>query len=110
MTTARRLPKTRCQGLRSRKRRRPLRRWQKKQNGQRAGQNANEKKNSGSTDRQDGRRSENPRDSQERTDSARSPEAEKARRAQMIKDVWGHLPPHIREAIQNAVNDKYHPK
>ena len=28
----------------------------------------------------------------------------------MIKDVWGHLPPHLREAMQSTFNDKYLPK
>jgi hypothetical protein len=49
-------------------------------------------------------------ESQERTDAARAKAAEDARRAQMIKDVWGHLPPHLREAIRNALRDNYLPK
>ena len=48
-------------------------------------------------------------DSQERTDPARAA-AELARRTQMIKDVWGHLPPHVREAMLNSVSEKYLPK
>lgn len=59
----------------------------------------------------DGRRtSEKSRESQERTDPARSAARDEARRMQMIKDVWGHLPPHVREALQNAFNEKYLPK
>lgn len=49
-------------------------------------------------------------DSQERHDAAQIPAVEKARRIQIIKDVWGHLPPHVREAMLNSVNEKYLPK
>jgi hypothetical protein len=49
-------------------------------------------------------------DSEERTDAAPVPATEQARRMQAIKDVWGHLPPHVREAMLNSVSEKYLPK
>jgi hypothetical protein len=58
----------------------------------------------------DRRNDDKSADSQERTDAARAKAAEDARRAQMLKDVWGHLPPHVREAIRNALRDNYLPK
>jgi hypothetical protein len=84
---------------------------QKMQKGQTDPQNSSSKKNpEKSGDPRDGRRNEGKSaDSEERTDPARAA-AEKARRAQMIKDVWGHLPPHVREAMLNSVSEKYLPK
>jgi len=49
-------------------------------------------------------------DSEERVDPARALAEEAARRELMIKDIWGHLPPQIREALRNAYNEKYLPK
>lgn len=85
---------------------------QKLPQGQSDPQNSGTAKNSGqnsgsSTDR---RRDGKSAESQERTDAARVPAAEQARRRQAIKDVWGHLPPHIREAMLNSVSEKYLPK
>jgi hypothetical protein len=67
--------------------------------------NADKSANSRDGHRNDGKSA----DSQERTDPARAA-AEQARRAQLIKDVWGHLPPHVREAMLNSVSEKYLPK
>ena len=84
---------------------------QKMQQDQTDPQNSGSKKNPDkSGDPRDGRRNDGKSaDSQERTDPARAA-AEKARRAQMVKDVWGHLPPHVREAMLNSVSEKYLPK
>jgi hypothetical protein len=84
---------------------------QKMQKDQTDPQNSGSKKNPDkSGDPRDGRRSDGKSaDSQERTDPARAA-AEKARRAQMVKDVWGHLPPHVREAMLNSASEKYLPK
>lgn len=85
---------------------------QKMQNGQNDPQNSGTSKSStkdkGSANdrRQDGPAA----DAEERTDAARTPTAEQARRMQVIKDVWGHLPPHVREAMLNSVSEKYLPK
>jgi hypothetical protein len=49
-------------------------------------------------------------DSEERSDAARAKAAHDARREQMIKDVWGQLPPHLREAMRNALRENYLPK
>ncbi len=79
---------------------------QKTQKGQGDPQNSSSK-----NDPQGGRRNEGKSsDSQERTDPARAAAAEEARRARMIKDVWGHLPAHLRTAMQNAFNENYLPK
>ncbi|HTI50056.1 MAG TPA: hypothetical protein VL475_03860, partial [Planctomycetaceae bacterium] len=53
---------------------------------------------------------EKSRDAQERLDPAKAARAAEERRQQMIKDVWGHLPPHVREAIGKNFNEKYLPK
>jgi hypothetical protein len=53
---------------------------------------------------------EKSRDAQERLDAAKASLAEESRRQQMIKDVWGHLPPHLREAMRNTFSEKYLPK
>jgi hypothetical protein len=53
---------------------------------------------------------EKSRDSEERADAAKRALAEEARRQQLIKDVWGHLPPHLREAMRNNFNEKYLPR
>jgi|SRR5579863_2963293 len=84
---------------------------QKMQKDQTDPQNSGSKKNQEkSGDPRDSRRNEGKSaDSQELTDAARVVE-EKARRAQMVKDVWGHLPPHVREAMLNSVSEKYLPK
>jgi len=84
---------------------------QKMQKDQADPQNSGAKKDSdNSADPREGRRNEGKStDSQERTDPAKAA-AERARRAQMIKDVWGHLPPHVREAMLNSVSEKYLPK
>jgi hypothetical protein len=50
------------------------------------------------------------RDSEERSDAARRAAAEQTRRLELIKDVWGHLPPHLREAMQSSFSEKYLPK
>lgn len=53
---------------------------------------------------------EKSRESEERREAARRGAAEEERRQQMIKDVWGHLPPHLREAMLNSFSEKYLPK
>jgi hypothetical protein len=63
------------------------------------------------SDPQSGRRNDDKAsDSQERTDAARAKAAERVRREQMLKDVWGHLPPHLRGAMRNALRENYLPK
>jgi hypothetical protein len=58
-----------------------------------------------------GRRNEGKSsDSQELTDPARSAAADESGRARLIKDVWGHLPPHLRTAMQNAFSENYLPR
>ena len=57
-----------------------------------------------------GRREPKARDSEERHDPARAGADEEMRRSLLIKDVWGHLPPHVREAMQQSFKEKYLPK
>ncbi|HLJ10997.1 MAG TPA: hypothetical protein VKU82_07405 [Planctomycetaceae bacterium] len=84
---------------------------QKLKPGQGDPRNSGKNQGPGSANDQNARRnSEKSNDSQERADPARSAAAEQARRQSMIKDVWGHLPPHVREAMQNAFSEKYLPK
>ncbi len=85
---------------------------QKMQNGQNDPQNSGTSKSSGKDQgsANDRRKDGQSTDAQERTDAAQTPTAEQARRMQVIKDVWGHLPPHIREAMLNSVSEKYLPK
>ena len=84
----------------------PSNQQQKTQKGQGDPQNSAPKSEPGDGRRREGKSS----DAQERTDPARSAAAEEARRVQMIKDVWGHLPPHLRTAMQNAFSENYLPK
>ena len=84
---------------------------QKLKPGQGDPRNSGKNKRPGSPNDQNGRRNdEKSNDSQERADPARSAAAEQTRRQSMVKDVWGHLPPHVREAMQNAFSEKYLPK
>jgi hypothetical protein len=53
---------------------------------------------------------EKARDSEERLNTGKVPLDEDARRQQMLKDVWGHLPPHVREAMRNNMGEKYLPR
>ena len=48
--------------------------------------------------------------SQERTDSERKAAEEKARKKKLEIDVWGHLPPHLREDLLNNYSEKMLPK
>jgi hypothetical protein len=74
-------------------------------------QNSGSKKGTDPKDSQGDRRSDDKStDSQERSDAARAKAADESRRLQLIKDVWGHLPPHLRDAMQTAFSEKYLPK
>lgn len=59
---------------------------------------------------QPGERSESPQDAQEKLDPAQQKAAEEARRRAVANDVWGHLPPNVREALQKSFNERYLPK
>lgn len=52
---------------------------------------------------------EKSREARERSEAARRGAAEDERQ-KMVKDVWGHLPPHLREAMLNSFSEKYLPK
>jgi len=48
--------------------------------------------------------------STDRTAADKAREEEAARREKLIKDVWGHLPPALREELNNAYKENYLPK
>lgn len=74
-------------------------------------QNSGARKGSDPNDPKSGRRNDDKSaDSQELSDAARAKAADEARRVQVIKDVWGHLPPHLRDAMHQAFSEKYLPK
>lgn len=50
------------------------------------------------------------RESTERRDAPRPPQDDEARRQRIIKDVWGHLPPSVRESMQTSFNERYLPR
>jgi hypothetical protein len=84
---------------------------QKVQKGQGNPQNSGNQESSDPNDSQGKRRNDDKSaDSQELSDAARAKAADESRRAQLIKDVWGHLPPHVRDAMQNAFGEKYLPR
>ena len=58
----------------------------------------------GSKDRKDAEGSE------ERTDSERKAAAEAARKKKLEIDVWGHLPPHLRDQLLNTYGERMLPK
>ena len=56
------------------------------------------------------REKEDPQDSSEEVREAERREAERRRREQMVKDVWGHLPPALRQKLLNINTEKYLPR
>lgn len=48
--------------------------------------------------------------SEERTESERKAAEEAARKKKMEMDVWGHLPPHLREQLLNTYGERMLPK
>ncbi|MEI8379327.1 MAG: hypothetical protein WCJ09_04305 [Planctomycetota bacterium] len=71
--------------------------------GQMGSQNAQLNK-SGGKDRKDAQGSD------ERTDSERKAAEEEARKKKLEMDVWGHLPPHMREQLLNTYGERMLPK
>jgi hypothetical protein len=56
------------------------------------------------------KKDDEPAESQERTDKAQLTEAELARRQMLVKEIWGHLPPNVREKLLNISSEKPLPK
>lgn len=73
------------------------------QNSQKQSQKQGEKKQS-----LDG--TDKSKQSTDRTAADKAREEEAARREQLIKDVWGHLPPALRQELSNAYKENYLPK
>lgn len=59
---------------------------------------------------QGGKDRKNAEDSDERTDSERKAAAEAARKKKLEIDVWGHLPPHLRNQLLNTYGERMLPK
>ncbi len=76
----------------------------KSQGGGAARQSGEGGKETGSQDRSDAQ------DSDERSDSERKAAAEAARKRKLEMDVWGHLPPHLREQLLNTYGERVLPK
>ncbi len=57
-----------------------------------------------------GERNDQANESDDRLDPAKKKAEEEARRRADANDVWGHLPPNVREALQKSFNERYLPK
>jgi hypothetical protein len=65
---------------------------------------------SGDAQNQQKTESDNARESSDEARAAREREAELSRRRDLVKDVWGHLPPALRQKLLNANSDKSLPR
>ena len=57
-----------------------------------------------------GTTSENATDSSKQSQSDRKAAEEAARRRKLEMDIWGHLPPHVREELLNTYGERMLPK
>jgi hypothetical protein len=57
-----------------------------------------------------GREKETPGGSEERSESDKKAAEEAARKKKLEMDVWGHLPPHLREQLLNTYGERMLPK
>jgi len=64
----------------------------------------------GSGNEQGGQDRRDAQDSEERTDAERKAAAEAARKKKLEIDVWGHLPPHLRDQLLNTYGERMLPK
>lgn len=64
----------------------------------------------GDTQEQGGQDRKNAQGSDERTDAERKAAAEAARKQKLEMDVWGHLPPHLRDQLLNTYGERMLPK
>ena len=78
-------------------------------NGQPQGGTPNQQAQGGGSE-QGGRDRKDAEDSDERTDSERKVAAEAARKKKLEIDVWGHLPPHLRDQLLNTYGERMLPK
>lgn len=65
---------------------------------------------SGDAQNQQKTESDNARESSDEARAAREREAELNRRRDLVKDVWGHLPPALRQKLLNGSSDKSLPR
>ena len=57
-----------------------------------------------------GMSSENPTDSSKQSQAERKAAEEAKRRQKLEMDIWGHLPPHVREELLNTYGERMLPK
>ncbi|HVA45598.1 MAG TPA: hypothetical protein VNH11_04355 [Pirellulales bacterium] len=50
------------------------------------------------------------RDSSARLKEKETAKVDRARMQEMLKDVWGHLPPHLRQQMEQTANEEFLPK
>lgn len=50
------------------------------------------------------------RDTSQSQAPTKAPKEDKDRQKELVKDVWGHLPPNVRDQLLNAFSEKYLPK
>jgi hypothetical protein len=50
------------------------------------------------------------KDSSDRTQERDTAKVERAKMQEMLKDVWGHLPPHLRQQMEQSANEEFLPK
>lgn len=50
------------------------------------------------------------RDSSARMKEKQTAKVDAARMQEMLKDVWGHLPPHLRQQMEQSANEEFLPK
>jgi hypothetical protein len=85
----------------------PLSKPQLNPQNSRKSQSSNEAEPGNRSQRNDDQKS---RDAEDRLEATKAARADESRRQQLIKDVWGHLPPHLRDAMRNTFSEKYLPK
>lgn len=85
---------------------------QNRQNSSSSKSSRNQQQAKNGADQAEGQRTEadKAKESSDETRAAREREAELARRRDLIKDVWGHLPPALRQKLLNVASEKSLPK
>lgn len=89
---------------------RKLKSWTKVQQGSQAPKNAGKSPQELEQAEEQARQNAQAQDSSEKVDPKKAAEVEAARQRQLVKDVWGHLPPALREELLNVYSEKYLPR
>lgn len=85
-------------------------RQQQRSGAQRGSRGQKSKSQSGADQQQQGEQSEGASDSSKEQQEKRRAAEEAARKKKLEMDVWGHLPPHLREELLNTYGDRMLPK